>query len=107
VIYKAHELSHKALTLARQSSDIYQKLKFKLLRVRVFRKVGEFNRATNWLVSLEKEIVAELEKREEGSKEYNKLYKLMIRLLKDRLSVLCSKKMYTDATETFESSFTF
>ena len=66
--------------------------------------MGDYIDAMESLSNIEKEIVEQMDKQQEGSKPRKKLTTLLIRLLRERATLLCIQKKYTSVDEWFQAS---
>ena len=87
VVRRAHEFSEAAALLTKDVPIL--SFKYRLGRIRTQRHLGDYIDAFEALDTLEKEIAEQMEKTAEKSKERCKLVSILIRLLRERTTILC------------------
>ena len=96
---KAHEFSEAAALLSKGTPILG--FKYRLARARTQRKLGDYLDALEAMATLEKEIAETMDKAADESPERRKLAALLVRLLRERMTVLCIRKKYHLAEAQF------
>ena len=102
-IRKAHEYSEAASVMAKmdKSGDIFLQFKFRLAHCLTKRRLGDYLEALADINKLFEETIVEQSKAEVKSKRWDKLTRLLINILKERLTLQCCIRRFGQADQSF------
>ena len=90
-----------------QKDDVLLQFKYRLAHCLTKRRMGDFLQALSELDTLLDELIAEQAKVEVGSKKWNRTTRLMVNLLKERLTLQSTMGKMSRAESSFQASIVY